>query len=265
MLEAMINGKHLGRLDLHVVRNSLAFVDRGERAMVETMLADHRRQLTDYDKRLGETDPAAMRDYYDGQAQADRPGDRARDRAAQAPAARRSPAAGSRTGSSRSIRRRPTRPASPSWSTATTARPPGGRQRASRPGSGTRRSGTAPPRPPRPPPGPPPHRATSAPAPAGPVTRPRSRSGRRPNTRARCRRWPASGATAIRRVSAATSRGTCRGAGRWRPRRRSPPWPGSAARRATGLGGLTSRRSTSGSRPPAPSPRPSAGAATPRT
>ncbi len=64
MLEAMINGKHLGRLDLHVVQNSLAFVDRGERAMVETMLADHRRQLTDYDQRLGETDPAAMRDYY---------------------------------------------------------------------------------------------------------------------------------------------------------------------------------------------------------
>jgi len=65
MLEAMINGKHLGRLDLHVVGNSLAFVDRGERAMIETMLADHQRQLTDYDKRLGETDPAAMRDYYE--------------------------------------------------------------------------------------------------------------------------------------------------------------------------------------------------------
>jgi hypothetical protein len=32
--------------------------------MLETMLADHRRQLTDYDKRLGETDPATMRDYY---------------------------------------------------------------------------------------------------------------------------------------------------------------------------------------------------------
>jgi 2',3'-cyclic-nucleotide 2'-phosphodiesterase (5'-nucleotidase family) len=64
MLEAMNNGKHLGRLDLHVVGDKLTFVDRGERAMVETMLADHRRQLTDYDKRLGETDPAAMRDYY---------------------------------------------------------------------------------------------------------------------------------------------------------------------------------------------------------
>ena len=64
MLEAMINGKHLGRLDLHVVGDSLKFVDRGERAMVETMLADHRQQLTEYDKRLGETDPAAMSDYY---------------------------------------------------------------------------------------------------------------------------------------------------------------------------------------------------------
>jgi 2',3'-cyclic-nucleotide 2'-phosphodiesterase (5'-nucleotidase family) len=64
MLEAMTNGKHLGRLDLHIVGGSLAFTDRGERAMIETMLADHRRQLTDYDKRLGETDPAAMIDYY---------------------------------------------------------------------------------------------------------------------------------------------------------------------------------------------------------
>ena len=64
MLEAMVNGKHLGRLDLHVVGDSLAFVDRGERAMIETMLADHRQQLGEYDKRLGDTDPAQMRDYY---------------------------------------------------------------------------------------------------------------------------------------------------------------------------------------------------------
>jgi 2',3'-cyclic-nucleotide 2'-phosphodiesterase (5'-nucleotidase family) len=65
MLEAMSKGKHLGRLDLHVVGGGLAFVDRGERAEIETILGDHRRQLTEYDRRLGETDPAAMRNYYE--------------------------------------------------------------------------------------------------------------------------------------------------------------------------------------------------------
>jgi hypothetical protein len=72
MLEAMAKGKHVGRLDLHVVDDKLeergdklAFTDRGERAMLETILADHRRQLTEYDRRLGDTDPAQLRDYYD--------------------------------------------------------------------------------------------------------------------------------------------------------------------------------------------------------
>ena len=68
MLEAMMKGKHVGRLDLHVVGDrlgdKLAFTDRGERAMLETILADHRRQLTEYDGRLGDTNPAQMRDYY---------------------------------------------------------------------------------------------------------------------------------------------------------------------------------------------------------
>jgi 2',3'-cyclic-nucleotide 2'-phosphodiesterase (5'-nucleotidase family) len=65
MLEAMMQGKHVGRLDLHVVDGRLVFTDRGERAEIETILADHKRQLTDYDKRLGETDPATMRNYYE--------------------------------------------------------------------------------------------------------------------------------------------------------------------------------------------------------
>jgi len=51
-------------IDLHVVDDKLTFTDRGERGEVETILADHRNQLTEYDKRLGETDPATMRDYY---------------------------------------------------------------------------------------------------------------------------------------------------------------------------------------------------------
>lgn len=65
MLEAMGQGKNVGRLDLHVVGGTLAFTDRGERAEIETILADHRRQLTEYDRRLGETDPATMRNYYE--------------------------------------------------------------------------------------------------------------------------------------------------------------------------------------------------------
>jgi len=65
LLAAMAEGKELGRLDLHVVGGSLAFVDRGERAELETILADHRRQLVDYDRRLGTTDPASLRDYYE--------------------------------------------------------------------------------------------------------------------------------------------------------------------------------------------------------
>jgi hypothetical protein len=65
MLAAMAEGKELGRLDLHVVGGSLTFADRGERAEVETILADHRRQLVDYDRRLGSVDPASLRDYYE--------------------------------------------------------------------------------------------------------------------------------------------------------------------------------------------------------
>jgi hypothetical protein len=65
MLGVLAEGKELGRLDLHLVGGGLAFVDRGARAELETILADHRRQLVDYDRRLGETDPASLRDYYE--------------------------------------------------------------------------------------------------------------------------------------------------------------------------------------------------------
>jgi 2',3'-cyclic-nucleotide 2'-phosphodiesterase (5'-nucleotidase family) len=65
LLGVLAEGKELGRLDLHVVERSLAFVDRGQRVEIESILADHRRQLVDYDRRLGETDPATLRDYYE--------------------------------------------------------------------------------------------------------------------------------------------------------------------------------------------------------
>jgi hypothetical protein len=65
LLAAMAEGKELGRLDLHFVGGERRPVDRGARAEVETILADHRRQLVDYDRRLGDTDPASLRDYYE--------------------------------------------------------------------------------------------------------------------------------------------------------------------------------------------------------
>ncbi len=63
MLEAMSEGKNLGRLDLHIVGGSLAFADRGERAEIAGILADHRRQLTEYDRPVGDTDPASLVEY----------------------------------------------------------------------------------------------------------------------------------------------------------------------------------------------------------
>ncbi|MFL5308380.1 MAG: hypothetical protein ACJ8F1_24425 [Polyangia bacterium] len=64
LLEALAEGKNLGRLDLHVVGGSLAFADAAERPELEAILADHRRQLGDYDRSLGGMDPAALEVYY---------------------------------------------------------------------------------------------------------------------------------------------------------------------------------------------------------
>ncbi|HZL19817.1 MAG TPA: hypothetical protein VFG23_18930 [Polyangia bacterium] len=63
LLEAMSEGKNLGRLDLHVVGGSLTFADRAERAEIAGILADHRRQLDEYDHPLGNTDPAELLEY----------------------------------------------------------------------------------------------------------------------------------------------------------------------------------------------------------
>ncbi len=64
LLEAQSEGKNLGRLDLHVVDGARTFVDRGERADIAAILADHRRQLRDDDHTLGELDPATAEAYY---------------------------------------------------------------------------------------------------------------------------------------------------------------------------------------------------------
>jgi hypothetical protein len=67
MVEAMTQGKQIGRLDLHVVAGGLSFADRGQRAQLETILADHRRQLDDYRKRAGDPkQSASMKSFFSG-------------------------------------------------------------------------------------------------------------------------------------------------------------------------------------------------------
>jgi 5'-nucleotidase len=70
LLEAMSEGRNLGRLDLHLVGGSLAFVDRGARSEIAATLADHRRQLDEYDHPLGDTDPASLVEYRQMRRQA---------------------------------------------------------------------------------------------------------------------------------------------------------------------------------------------------
>jgi hypothetical protein len=68
LLSVMPEGKELGRADLHVVGDAPvvgAFVDRGARAELEQILADHRRQLGDYDQPLGKVDRASLSDYQE--------------------------------------------------------------------------------------------------------------------------------------------------------------------------------------------------------
>jgi 2',3'-cyclic-nucleotide 2'-phosphodiesterase (5'-nucleotidase family) len=64
LLEAQSEGKNLGRLDLHLVNGDRTFVDRDERAEIASILADHRRQLQEDDRTLGELDPASAEAYY---------------------------------------------------------------------------------------------------------------------------------------------------------------------------------------------------------
>jgi hypothetical protein len=67
MLEAMTMGKHVGRLDLHVVDgDARQFVDRGHRAQVATILADHQRQIADFRTRAVEAPQPSMRQYFEG-------------------------------------------------------------------------------------------------------------------------------------------------------------------------------------------------------
>jgi hypothetical protein len=67
-LEAMSLGRNLGRLDLHVVAGdgTSPYADRGARAQVRAILADHRRQIEEYEQRLRTVDgQPTMRSYYE--------------------------------------------------------------------------------------------------------------------------------------------------------------------------------------------------------
>ncbi|MDB4983090.1 MAG: Cytochrome c family protein, partial [Myxococcales bacterium] len=65
MLEAMSLGRQEGRLDLHFVDDASAFVSRGARAQLRTILADHAHQIADYEQRLPTTPKPELRAYYE--------------------------------------------------------------------------------------------------------------------------------------------------------------------------------------------------------
>jgi hypothetical protein len=67
MLEAMTLGRNLGRLDLHVVAGDGAgrFADRGARAQLQTIRADHEHQIAEYEQKLPGTQEATLRAYYE--------------------------------------------------------------------------------------------------------------------------------------------------------------------------------------------------------
>jgi hypothetical protein len=69
MLEAQSGGKHLGRLDLHIVQDGVdgAFVSRGRAAQLRTILADFGKQVAEYEDRLAKTQgQPKLLEYYEG-------------------------------------------------------------------------------------------------------------------------------------------------------------------------------------------------------
>jgi 2',3'-cyclic-nucleotide 2'-phosphodiesterase (5'-nucleotidase family) len=64
LVEAMSLGKLAGRLDIHVVDGSMTFSDKGERAQVMAIVADHQRQLAALERRAADDKTDQLRDYY---------------------------------------------------------------------------------------------------------------------------------------------------------------------------------------------------------
>lgn len=64
LLDAMSQGKLAGRVDIHIVGRSFAFKDRGARAQLLTIIADHRKQLSDLAQRAAEDRSGQLQDFY---------------------------------------------------------------------------------------------------------------------------------------------------------------------------------------------------------
>ncbi len=64
LLDAMPMGKLAGRLDIHIVGGNLSWKDRGERAQLLTIAADHRQQLADLARRAAEDKTNQLQDFY---------------------------------------------------------------------------------------------------------------------------------------------------------------------------------------------------------
>ena len=64
-LEAMSMGKDFGRLDLHIIGGATQrAIDRGQRAQLQAILADHQRQIVDLRRRGGAAPQAATQKYF---------------------------------------------------------------------------------------------------------------------------------------------------------------------------------------------------------
>lgn len=70
LVDAMSMGKLVGRLDIHVVDGAFTFKDRGARAQALAIIADHRQQLADLEKRAAGDKSGQLKDFYQQRRQA---------------------------------------------------------------------------------------------------------------------------------------------------------------------------------------------------
>lgn len=70
IVEAMQLGKNVGRLDLHVIDGGLRFSNRGQRAQILTIRADHQQQIADFRRRAGDDKTGKLKPYFDSRIKA---------------------------------------------------------------------------------------------------------------------------------------------------------------------------------------------------
>jgi len=70
LLDAMPMGKQAGRLDIHIVEGGLTFKDRGARAQALAIIADHRQQLAELERRASGDKHTERTDFYQQRRQA---------------------------------------------------------------------------------------------------------------------------------------------------------------------------------------------------